>query len=191
MKDKNFLIEKGMYEKSREDVFYLVGYFYDYFKENDTIDLEEFKKVKKYLNEHRELINNGEYSIALYETIRQRLRELFPKNKKEKSHGIYGIYIDDDLVYIGKTSRDFKTRFNEHKRNIDLQKNFMYKELNKYRELGHQIYAKPLIIIENLNVKNKKSFSNIELECMELALISYLKPKYNFAGNTLPYIFNK
>jgi hypothetical protein len=32
---------------------------------------------------------------------------------------VYGIYIDDECVYVGKTKRGLTTRFNEHKRNMD------------------------------------------------------------------------
>ena len=31
---------------------------------------------------------------------------------------IYGIYADDELIYIGKTSRDLAIRFKEHKRAV-------------------------------------------------------------------------
>lgn len=36
-----------------------------------------------------------------------------------REFNIYGIYIDDKLVYIGKTTRDIHKRFKEHKRLID------------------------------------------------------------------------
>lgn len=36
-----------------------------------------------------------------------------------REFNIYGIYIDDKLVYIGKTTRDIQKRFKEHKRLID------------------------------------------------------------------------
>ena len=86
-RDKNFLIKKGMYPNCRKDVFYLVGYFYDDYM-NNTFDEEKVEEQRKYLNQHRELIDNEkDYDITLLETIKKRLGELKrgPLLKEEKS----------------------------------------------------------------------------------------------------------
>lgn len=40
---------------------------------------------------------------------------------------VYGIYIDEELVYVGKTSRDIKVRHKEHKRNVEKMRKGEYK----------------------------------------------------------------
>ena len=49
---------------------------------------------------------------------RERKRELKQKKEEARKHehrGVYGIYVDDELVYIGKTNVNFDTRFEQHK----------------------------------------------------------------------------
>lgn len=96
--------------------------------------------------------------------------------------GIYGIYINNELVYIGMTTRNFEKRWIEHKKNIEdetlenSQQNYLYKEA---REKGCKF--KMLV--------NGDNFDNHEIECMEYALIKHLEPKYNFQGVRANYRF--
>lgn len=41
-------------------------------------------------------------------------RPVVKVEKKKKHYGVYGIYINNELVYIGMTMRDFETRWQEH-----------------------------------------------------------------------------
>ena len=115
------------------------------------------------------------------------------KKKKEKNSkgGIYGIYVEDQLIYIGMTQRDFNVRWQEHKDALIQNDNslFLYRWL---RQNGiHKISFKKLIDLDNVEFKDRKSnISKNELESMEFALIHVLKPICNLSGNSLPYTWN-
>lgn len=121
-------------------------------------------------------------------------------NKKKKEErkerygfGIYGIYIDDELVYIGKTNRDFQIRHEEHLKAMEDESNtiWLYRLLRVAKDAGKKIQTRSLLDLSSLNnIKNKNSFSNEELKCMEYALISVLKPRGNTEGTKMEYDFN-
>lgn len=71
-----------------------------------------------------------------------------------KNKGIYGIYIDDELVYIGMTLRNFEQRFNEHKSRMNNPKYkgqpLLYDTLRRAKVTGHHISARPLIDLSDL-----------------------------------------
>lgn len=98
-----------------------------------------------------------------------------------KNHyGVYGIYFNKKLVYIGKTSRNFYQRFSEHKSNMKYQGGKLYEEMRKFKDksVNNKINCIPLISFDC-------EFDNIsdrDLSCMEYALITYLKPRLNREG---------
>jgi hypothetical protein len=238
-RDKKFLIEKGMYPSCRTDVFYIVGSLYDEVEETGKVNEQRYIELKQYLEEHRkELLDNADYPIAQFATIKKRFKELIPtisfkkvsSKKKNQSNivdedknnqiilscnfnkmlcknslskriktdwanktGIYGIFEDDNLIYIGKTENSFKDRFYEHKQCVKNNTNNnmkLYPRIRKGLEEGKEINFLPLIIIEDLEIKNKRSINNKELSCMELALITVFQPECNLEGVVMPYRFN-
>ena len=71
--------------------------------------------------------------------------------------GIYAIYIDETIVYIGETT-DLLRRFNQHKQGTLYKSNnkynkFLYRELRRAINNGHDISLKP---IEYINGSNNK-----------------------------------
>lgn len=111
------------------------------------------------------------------------------KGKIENCTGIYGIYVNNKLVYIGRTITSFKQRFNSHKANLNNSDEFMYRKLREYKEAGNKITMKPLIAVELLNVEHKKTFTKNDINCMELALITMYQPFFNTEGKVKPYVF--
>ena len=107
-----------------------------------------------------------------------------------KNTGIYGIYIDDKLVYIGKTTTSFEQRFKEHNKNIN-DTMYIHKLMREAKKDGLSVYMKPIITLEDLKMEGKKVINNKELECMELALITAYKPIGNIEGRIKPYVFRK
>ena len=95
-------------------------------------------------------------------------------------YGIYGIYLGDELVYIGSTMRSFEVRMREHIENIEKgsKELYLYSLLGK-EDLGNLSWS-PLINCKEL--KANKVFTVEDVESMELALISLYKPKGNLAG---------
>lgn len=107
--------------------------------------------------------------------------------KKVANAFIYGIYIDNKLVYIGKTTRDIKNRLGEHLEFTLLgeggenQQNYLYKAMREC-EIGYRFE----ILYESFN-----TISNHELEEIEKALIENIKPEFNYEGNKVPYRFSE
>ena len=101
--------------------------------------------------------------------------------------GIYGIYVNYELVYIDKTMKGFGERFNNHKYYIKHPDKGgpMYKDLSLLKEAGNHIYMKPLVIIEEL--KTNRRLTDSEVKAIELSFIYTFKPKYNEEGLTRKY----
>ena len=60
---------------------------------------------------------------------------------------IYGIFADDRLIYIGKTTRDLEKRFKEHKtlsQNINVNSKKVHKLIKWYKEQGAIVIMTPL-----------------------------------------------
>ena len=109
-----------------------------------------------------------------------------------KCTGIYGIYVDNKLVYIGKTTQGFQKRFYQHKHLMDFPDDSetqydMYYELAVARAQGSCIQLRPLFIVETVKYDSLYHITNRDIESMEFALIETLKPKYNICGVKKPY----
>lgn len=109
-----------------------------------------------------------------------------------KCTGIYGIYVDNNLVYIGKTTQSFQKRFYQHKHLMDFPDDSetqydMYYELAVARAQGSCIQLRPLFIVEIVKYDSLYNITNRDLESMEFALISLMKPRYNILGVKKPY----
>lgn len=106
--------------------------------------------------------------------------------------GIYGLYVDNELVYIGKTTQSFQKRFLQHKHNMDYPEDSetqydMYYELAVARAKGSCIQLRPLIIAEYIPYDSLYELTNRDLESMEFALIWNYRPRYNIKGIKQPY----
>ena len=96
-------------------------------REDTYILLERMRGGEKYDDIIKDIDNNREkYHIKKYtalskrETVEKYLliannagidEEKVKLNNIENKHGIYGIYINNILIYIGKTTTSFKVRF--------------------------------------------------------------------------------
>ena len=110
----------------------------------------------------------------------------------EKCTGIYGIYKDGKLVYIGKTTQSFQKRFYQHKHLMDFPDDSetqydMYYELAAARAQESFIQLRPLFIVETAQYNSLYDITNRDLESMEFALISCFQPYYNICGTKKPY----
>ncbi len=91
----------------------------------------------------------------------------------ENGIGIYGIYLEDNLVYVGKSS-NLRQRFIQHESHIKTQKSSskMYKQL-------HWFYSRDYNI--EIKILEKCSISSKVLDDLETKYIQSLKPIYNQA----------
>ena len=138
------------------------------------------------IDKERILIYQGKIVIALKEEEEKERKMREKRNKKKKEGGIYGMYENGELVYIGMTLRKFEDRWQEHLDNIAAHNNKL--DFYKYVSKDSKIEFKKLIQIKNLqaNVELTKR----DIEAMEFALIQEHQPKYNLAGRTMKYIFS-
>lgn len=117
--------------------------------------------------------------------------------KKDSCRGIYGIYIDDNLIYIGKTNASFQKRFQQHQYNLANPQRWgtqqeLYSTLQSAKSLGRQVKLIPLVSLEDIKYLSVNELSNRDIECMELAMITYFKQHghlLNIQGVSKPYTF--
>lgn len=114
----------------------------------------------------------------------------------DKEFNIYGIFIEDKCVYIGKTTRDIHKRFMEHKYRIDEMDRGEYKgtqwdlywTLSEARKEGKEMGIRVLLSRDMINTEHL--LRDYELQCMELCLISMYKDTLlNIEGISKPYKF--
>lgn len=174
-------------------------------REDTYILLERMRGGEKYDDIIKDIDNNREkYHIKKYtalskrETVEKYLliansagvdEEKVKSNNIENKHGIYGIYINNILIYIGKTTTSFKVRFQQHKyfMNVEENKDYLYQILKCAKQNNQIITLKPLIIVEDLKVQYP--IKDRDLDAMELALITLYKPQCNIEGRIKNYRF--
>lgn len=111
--------------------------------------------------------------------------------KENSDRGIYGIYCNNKLIYIGKTNVSFEIRFKQHKEAVESKSTtqFLYKYIIQQKEQNNaEIIMKPLVNVKELKVKGK--INNRDIEAMELALIDLYKPICNIQGIKQDYEFS-
>lgn len=154
-----------------------------------TIIIDKIVPTDELVNKNQERIND--WFIRLEEEKKQKQQENKkqeePKEVERKNAYIYGIKIDGELVYIGKTIRDLKERISEHiNESLNLksnnsQKDYLYKAMRE-ASYGYKFE----ILYESHNI-----ISNHDLECIEKSLIENIKPKFNYEGVKVPYRFSE
>lgn len=108
----------------------------------------------------------------------------------EKKSGVYGIYVNGELVYIGSTTRTFGVRFIEHRERMikgyKKQKN-LYDYLRQRFAEGANIQLIPMVVIEDLKIKGK-CITKRDVKIMELAFINFYLPRCNVEGIKTPFL---
>lgn len=100
-------------------------------------------------------------------------------HKTYSEYGVYGIYLNNELVYIGMTTTAFEQRFQEHRNAIKNQYTKIYQLLFEQEKIDF----KPLIIFNH----NQSGPTREQLKVMEFALITYLRPAGNTEGIDIDY----
>lgn len=188
----------------RNDTYYILWRIIDY-KESYiearkyVIDHWEELKISKRIIETqsivtikriKEIIDN--YNLKAYDGSDIILGEEEPKKKKnssnkkkekkEKEYGIYGIYINNKLVYIGMTANSFGERFSNYKTQIQNPSRKIEYMMVNAKQNGKMVEMRPLIVNNEF-----VSISEVELKKIEYSLIKILQPEGNLEGTVLPY----
>lgn len=113
------------------------------------------------------------------------IKDMTKEEILETCNGIYGIFINEELVYIGMTMETFERRWIRHKtyaNNPNLQKaqqNYLYKSM---RENRGKVRFEPLLIAPS-------HFTKRDFKVAEYTLITVHKPKFNVIGVRTEYKF--
>lgn len=186
--------------------------------ENNSIDAIEIwleNKMKKYYIDEQEglLVFDPEIYWSIYKEksngkvvlqfLKQKVNGIelnFPKPEyyfRDKEAGVYGIYYNDKLLYIGSAS-SYIDRWKEHYqafKDKDGKNNAMY--LNdgiNTSELEFRLLYNKEDIVElynkaKLSEKRRQYMDLLTLEMIEKELIGLFKPLYNLEGKTSEYKF--
>lgn len=192
MRNKKFLISQGMYKNCREDTFWIIGNIYDDIVDNNYY-LDEAILGK--IDELRERATLLFPQVALKSSIVNRLRELFKdKNittKKENNslnnmdkdpidnRGIYGIKINNEIIYVGMTTTSFRERWKTHISHINHP---VEGELYLYKFLRKNSNYEFCILLDVNKINTQHIFTEKEIQIMELTFITYFQPKCNILG---------
>lgn len=96
-------------------------------------------------------------------------------------YGIYGLYRNNQLVYIGSTSRPFKERIREHYQNIQKAIETGKSNFQIYSLFTKNDKVSVSILIDMYEV-GYKQLTERDLRAMELAMITYFAPVGNVSG---------
>lgn len=165
-------------------------------------DGETYEEIIRDLDQNREKYRiKNSVSLVKPKTIEQylalidvKLIELENKQRVVLRHGfehitgygVYGIYVNDKIIYIGQT-QDFRRRFVNHHSGFNCSNKPLYKHMRLEKQKGNQVSIKPIINVEDLQTETP--ITERDLQAMELALITLYKPPYNYEGIVIPYVF--
>ena len=201
------LIEK-MDKKEMEEIIGHSIRLDTYYFINRMMNGEDYSDIYKDLDSNREKYNikkeillikestcqeylqkikdSGEYEIDIDIEIKGKRTRIKKEDWHDKT-GIYGIYLDNILIYIGKTTISFRQRFQQHINRYKTDDSYLHSLMHKAKENGKNIEFKPLIIIEDLQIANGVKINERDLNSMELALITIYQPVGNVEGRLKPY----
>ena len=121
---------------------------------------------------------NGWVTAEEFALLRKKLGIGLPR-------GIYGIYCDDKLIYVGKTYFSFVERFKEHTRQImdtseARQKKGVHAFLRQQQREGKKIEFK--VIVDVSVFDEDRDILEHDIDMMELAILTQYHPKYARQG---------
>lgn len=139
------------------------------------------KKLSKPFWEFKNKVFDMVCTQAEYEQLMGR-----KMSKKMVEGGVYGIYVNGHLYYIGST-QDFEKRFKEHQAKLraDSKELYVYKLIHKGDDVKFEI------LIKTKDIKVERQLERRDIEDMELALITLYQPIGNIAGRLQPYRYHE
>ena len=165
-KIKNFTIEE-----TENTVYFVINPKEFYEAKNKNYKFNTYKTHNSKQKEVK-LISLGEW---------YKLQKKIPLFENCGKSGIYALYLDEKLLYIGMTEKTFYHRLCEHcaciDTNNDTQK--LYIALCKNKISSAEITLKPLFIKEDAKIERITSY---DLETIEYGFIQCFNPPLNAAG---------
>lgn len=162
-------------------------------KGNIVLEQKIYKKIEQmefcglkgstFLN--RKFKNKKGYSAGIVGTYKE----------KPQHYGVYGIKVNDELIYIGSTMREFEERFQEHKEAIVSHSKALYvysllKEVDTHSiSIEIMFDCGEVVSRDGGKTGPVHVFTEEEVKSIEFGYIQLLKPKGNLAGKTMPFIY--
>lgn len=150
------------------------------------ICLEDQKQLSKPYwtynqNYYRWFGTQKEFDVMIAKIKKEEQRQI-RKDKGISNGGVYGVYRNGQLIYVGSTI-DFNKRWSEHKR---CMKNRDYKlHFYKLFQPGDRVDFK--VLIDGSKLEADREITPTDLKTMEYALINVFKPAGNIAGRIQPF----
>lgn len=108
------------------------------------------------------------------------------EGEKINSLGIYGIYVDNKLVYIGMTTRSFKERWDQHVQLIKANDSqYLYRYLKSYNKIEFKV------LLDVHDMKTRMQMRKRDIQSIELALITIYQPSCNIEGRIKLYNYSQ
>lgn len=128
-------------------------------------------------------------SNACWEEIE--IEEAVNKEKNQSNHpGIYAIYADNQIIYIGSTKQSFKEAYKRHLSIVNHpkeQEQYVYKIIRNKKEQGCKISLKPLVDFNDIELKEGQNLRDRDINAMVLGLIKTFDPIGNAVGRFIPF----
>lgn len=119
------------------------------------------------------------------------VEEVADKKDNQSNHpGIYAIYADDEIIYIGSTKQSFKEAYKRHLSIVNHPKEreqHIYKVIRSKKEKGCAISLKPLIDFMDIELKEGQILKDRDINAMVLGLIKVFNPVGNALGRFIPF----
>lgn len=142
------------------------------------------------MNKELTVVNNRKIGYCFNALILKRISNILDDVNWQDKTGVYGIFVGNEIIYVGKTNESFKDRFLGHVASLKKgEDTLLYNRIRRYLKNGAELKFYPIIIVEDLCVEGKKKFSKKDIETMELALITALQPECNVEGRLKPYVY--
>lgn len=107
--------------------------------------------------------------------------------------GIYGIYVDDELIYVGLTYTCFSKRFQYHSEKLNSKyitsQKALYEYMRQALSEGKKVQMRPIIALQDLTMSDHVCLTLHDLEVMEMTTIALYRPKLNVVGLVTNYKF--
>lgn len=184
--EDDFMIKILYIRKEKENIRkqILDSYYKDIFKK-----IKAYSGVEKPKSEVDTLLYRFLY--VLYWNEEDKEKQYNHKSSKAESknysYGIYGMYEDGELVYVGMTMRPFEDRWKEHIEGIETQSD----KLIFYKQVKQKDKIEFRILVDVSKIKSNDAITRRDVEAMELGFIRMFQPRYNYAGRTVEYKFTK
>ena len=173
----DYLLREGVEVCSRETVLkYLmeIEFFLQKPIQVGELDLDKFNDMK--FRRYKKLKRQGKEINVLAET-------------EKDDYGIYGIYVDDELIanttFVGGIVHRSDMRNVKNKEDPMV----LHSYLNKKQLKGNEISLK--ILINNKKINSKNTLTKKDWQAIELGLITLYQPRCNMQGIKISYVFEK